>query len=502
MPNPGTVINREGAYRNVIETGLRLADAPMSQGGWSEYLSPNDICDLTIEDETLRASTAIMLENTKQWLARKCGVRLIEDNGRQLEVINEATRAAMVGGFSDFLFPIVRASFPTNPINDLVTVQPTTRRTATIVYWDFIVATTKGNYHQGMKLFDAITGKQDSGFNFSSQTVEQEQAASGAGAQTTNGTLTYHDGGGIRPGSISLTATVDAAPATYRDNGNGGWLNSVVGAINYSTGVWSLDVGGGSTLDNGTPVLATYVHANEGSDMLPELDVQITTNTVETERRAMKINYSAEAVQDVAAEFGVNLENNLVTASSEQINFEVARQLLSIMWGQAPVISSFAITPPVNAGYNQQAHFNDLSYHISRASNSIWSRTQKGYGNWMCVDEGGANVFESMGSNFDAAPAPTNPQGLHFLGTYKKKFRVYKDLHLVNLPGASANGNILMGWKGDGIENAGLVYAPYRVLYSTPAVPKASFLTERGMATRYATKLVNPFLFARIDLAV
>lgn len=498
----GTIVNREGAYRNVIETGLRLAELPMSEGGWQEYFVENDICDLTIQDDVLRASTALMLENTKQWLARKCGVRQIVDNGRTLEVINEATRSVMVGGFSDYLFPIVRASFPTNPINDLVTVQPTTRRTATIVYWDYIVAKTKGQYTQGMKLFDSVVGKQDSGFNFSSQTVENEVAATGAGAQTTNGTLTYHDGGGVRPGTLTLTTTINTGTAaTYRDNGNGGFLNSVTGTINYATGVWTLDVGGGNTIDNGAPVLATYIHNNEGSENLPELDIQITTNTVQTERRAMKINYSVEAVQDVAAEFGVNLENNLVSGSSEQINFEIARQLLAIMWAQAPVISNFSITPPANPGYNQQAHFKDLSFHITRASNAIWSRTQRGYGNWLVVDEGGSNVFESMSeSDFDAAPSPANPQGLHYIGTYKKKYRVYKDLHLVNLPGASAHGNILMGWKAPGIENAGLVYAPYRVFYTTEPLTKASFVTERGLATRYASKLVNPYLFVRINL--
>lgn len=499
------ILGNDGIYEGLIEAGLRLADQPESEGGWSEYFSESDEADLRIEDDQLRAHTALMLENAKRWMATKCRKR-IDESGRF--VIDEVTRSVMVGGFSDYIFPIIRAAFPTNPINDLVSVQPTTRRTATVVFWNWIVGKGKGSYHQGMRLFDAQTGKQDAGFNFSNEVIDEEALVTlGSAGVTISGTLKQNDGGGVRPGTVKITAEITAGPATvnFFDDSRGGFITDGAGytitasSINYRTGVWTITID--TTTFTTTPVTGTYRWNSEGSRNLPEVDVQITSSTVETERRAILINYSIEAMQDIMAEFGVSLEPNLVSGAAEQMNFEIARQIVHEMWEVAPVVATFPITQPSENGYNQQDHFKDLIYSLTQASNRIWSATQKGYGNWIIVDEGASNVIESLPTGmFVAAPRPANVQGLHFIGTLVGKYRVYKDLHLDKETGASANGNILMGFKGTQFFEAGLVWSPYQLLYSTEALTTADFLTQKGMASRYATKMVNNLFYVRINL--
>jgi hypothetical protein len=502
------ILGNDGLYEGMIEAGLRLADTPEAEGGWQEYFSESDDADLRIPDDNLRSQTALMLENAKRWMATKCRKRL-DPQGRF--VIDEVTRSAMVGGFSDYIFPIIRAAFPTNPINDLVSVQPTTRRNATIVYWNWIVGKGKGSYHQGMRLFDAQTGKQDAGFNFSNEVIDIETVATlGSAGTTIGGTLKQHDGGGVRPGTVKLTAqiTAGAATVTFNDNSQGAFILSggtgfsiVSSVIDYKTGVWEIVID--TTTFTTTPATATYRWDSEGSKLTPQVDVQIITSTVETERRAILINYSMESMQDIMAEFGVSLEPNLVSGAAEQMNFEIARQIIHEMWVVAPVVASFPITPPSTPGYNQQDHFKDIGYVLHQASNRIWARTQKGYGNWLVVDEGASNVIESLPQGmFVAAPRPSNVQGLHFIGTLLKKYRVYKDLHLDKEVGASDYGNILMGFKGSQFFEAGMVWSPYQLLYSTESLQTADFITQKGMASRYATKMVNNLMYVRIDLGV
>lgn len=492
------ILNVDGIYEGLLEAGLRLSDTSEDEGGWAEYFAESEEADLSIEDDILRAHTALMLENTKRWMARLCRKQL-DERGRL--VLDEATRSALVGGFSDYLFPVIRAGFPTNPINDLVSVQPTTRRTAQVIYWHWTVGRGKGSFQEGQRLFDANRGKQDSGFNFSNDVIDLEQVGAGDGA--TNpivGVLDFHDGGGVRPGTVSITAVVAATPEPVFDNGNGGWTGGVVGTINYRTGAFSITFT--APPDAATAINATYRWDSEGSKNLPQVDVQITTSTVETERRAIMINYSIEAMQDIMAEFGVSLEPNLVSGAAEQMNFEIARQIIHEVWLVAPVAATFPITPAVGAGFNQQDHFKDLIFVLNRASNNIWSRTQKGYGNWLVIDEGAANVIESLPEGmFVAAPRPANVQGLHFIGTLKGRYRVYKDIHLDKEPGASADGNILMGFKGNQFYEAGFVWSPYRLLYTTDTLTTADFMSQRGLASRYATKMVNPDMYVRVNLA-
>ena len=500
------VVSPQGAYEGLIETGLRLASTPEADGGWLEYFSETDDYDMRIEDDILRSQTAMILENNKRWQARLCKGRL-DEQGRLH--INEATRSAMLGGYSDYLFPIIRAGFPTNPINDLVSVQPTNRRTATVVYWNWIVGTTKGAFTKGARLFDANVGKQDPGFHFSDNVIDAEPKGVGAGTATLTGTLAYNDGGGVIPGSIRITAEEDVVGAcTLTDDGNGAMICTrddtgavlalSASAVNYQTGVYTAVLNANNFA--ATAVIAYYAWDSEGSNSLPEVDVQITTSTVETQRRALKVNYSIESMHDVMAEFGVQLEPQLISGCAEQMNFEIARQIVNRLWQVAPVVSTFALTGPV--GYSQQDHFRDLIFNINQASNRIWARTQKGYGNWLVVDEGAANLIESLPSTlFNSAPRPANVQGLHFIGTLMGRYRVYKDLHLAAETGASANGNILMGFKGSQFYEAGFVWSPYQMLYTTDALTTADFITQKGMASRYATKMVNPDMYVRINLS-
>lgn len=499
------LLAQEGIYEGVIDAGLRLAELPESEGGWKEFFVESDRADMRISDDILRATTAILLENAKRELSRHCprgALKRTKSGGVRLD---ETTRSSLVGGFSDYLFPVIRAGFPTNPINELVSVQPTIRRTATIVYWNWIVGTSKGTYTQGQKLFDANTGKQTRDINFSNEVIEGEAITALGGANATDsGTLKFADGGGIRPGTVAITlATTGSGTVVFVDNGNGAFIAAGVtvsaSSINYQTGAWSITLGGLETFTTAATNTATYRWDSEGSSKIPQVDVQIVTNTVQTERRAMKLNYSREAMQDVMSEFGVSLEPNLVAGVAEQMNYETARQLISEMWAVAPVGASFSIGTP--SGISQQEHFRDLIYQLNTASNNIWQRTQKGYGNWLVLDTAFANLVESLpASMFVRGPKPASVHGLHYIGDLQGQYRVYKDLHLDKEPGSAALGNALMGFKGSNFFEAGMVYAPYQLLYTTNPLETADFLTQRGMASRYATKLVNPDFYTRISI--
>ena len=219
------ILNDQGLFEAQMDAGLRLANTPEAEGGWKEYLSETEAGDLSIKDDVLRAHTALMLENAKRWMARSCR-KSLDSRGRF--VIDEATRSATVGGFADYIFPIIRAAFPNNPINDLVSVQPTTRRVATIVYWNWVIGKTKGSYYQGQRLFDANTGWQDGGQNYSNDVVSGEPiAALGSGNATNSGTLAYSDGGGVRPGTVRLSlVTTGSGTVVLADTGQGAFVQA------------------------------------------------------------------------------------------------------------------------------------------------------------------------------------------------------------------------------------------------------------------------------------
>ena len=490
------VLENQGVYSQTLATGLLLASLPLCEGGWAEYFDEDQ--GLGIEDEYLRASTAIMLENEKQWLAPLFGRPRMDSQGRQ--VINEETISPMVGGFSDFLFPIVRASFPTNPINDLVSVQVTSKPHATIIYWDFIYGTNKGTYFQGQKLADANRGRLDGGHTYTSELIDAEVATTGSDGSAVALTLRYSSGGGVRPGTVMLTIpTSDIGDIQVFDDGNGAFLGAT-GTVNYVTGAIAI-----SAIDTGTlaagAVTAQYRWNSEGSPDTPEIEVQVTTTTAETERRVLRARYTTEAAQNVRSELGIDLESELVMASANEINYEIARQIIHELWAAAPVVATYPIRPAAGAGFNQQDHFRDIVTPVNETSNHIANTTQKGYGNWILVDDAAATIVESLPSTlFEAAPRPANVQGIHYIGRLMGRYAVYKDIFLGQEPGASAYGNLLMGFRGTSFYEAGYVWAPYRLLYTTDTITLSDFVSQKGLASRYARKMVNPHMYARITL--
>jgi len=498
-----TIDNNIGGYQGAVAVGMQLAALPMADGGWKEYFSESEQGDLRIENPILRAQTAVLLENCKRWLGKNCRAKK-GTNGRSH--LDEGTVSALVGGYSDYLFPVIRASFPNNILQELVSTQPTNRRTATVVYWNWIVGKGKGSYAPGQRLFDANRGKQDIGFNFSNELVDAEVLpVLGSANATYAGVLSFNDGGGVRAGTVRVTA-ITTAGATVReffDNSQGGFIapagiTIASSAINYRTGAFSITLTG-ETFTVDAPVVQ-YRWDSEGSSMVPQVDVQIVTSTAETERRALILNYSLESAHDVSQELGMALEPALLQGASEQLNYEISRQVIHELWAVAPVVDTFAVTSP-SVQYNQQDHFRDLIFVLNKASNSIQRRTQKGYGNWIVVDENGANMIESLpGNMFVAAPRPSSVNGPHFIGTLMGKWRVYKDMFLSQEVGASADGNLLMGFKGTQFFEAGYVWSPYQLLYTTDSITLANMVTQKGMASRYAGKMVNSDMYVRVNL--
>ncbi|NDF96058.1 MAG: hypothetical protein EB107_09540, partial [Proteobacteria bacterium] len=77
----------------------------------------------------------------------------------------------MVSGFQDYIFPLIRASIPQNPVLDWVSVQPMTRKQGSVFFQNIKYGNTKGRIAMGGRVFDALTGFAG-GYNYSNEFVE------------------------------------------------------------------------------------------------------------------------------------------------------------------------------------------------------------------------------------------------------------------------------------------------------------------------------------------
>jgi hypothetical protein len=499
-------------YDDAVTLGLRLAETPKGKGGWGEMFE--DISDIqaireqpgfSMKEEEVVATTALLLENEK----------------RRLMAMDEDTRSLTVGGFQDMLFPVIRAGFATNPILDLVSVQPMTRRHGQVFYMDYVIGQTKGAYSAGQRMFDAFEGFAG-GYHYSDEYVENEVIGTSAGASNVAYTHTCayaaNGGGGIRPGTIQIRGVdkngVDQV--LIRDDGNGGLIPITVGtsvllgssSVNYATGLVTLNFDTGDGFAAGA-ITISYEYDSEGSTNLPSIDVRMTTSPITATRRALRYRYSTEAQQDYAAEFNRNVDEEVAEGVANTIQTEQAREVLAECWlaAGAPFASFNVYHDSASAGYSRREHLGDMQIQINQTINQIYKETQRVRANWMVVDVAFANFLMALGAPYftqwDQATLDDSTQGIKFLGTWRgsgNTVRVYVDALMDQFPGASPAGNALFGHKASQFQDVGYIFAPYRLLYVSPTTTLDDMVARKAMASRVGRKLVNARLFKRMEL--
>jgi len=498
-------------YDGWLRTGERLINESVRNGGWAELFENTSDFD---------SRAAMPLSNYNKAQAQAACAIVLENCKRHLASMDETTRSMAVGGFQDHIFPIIRAGFATHPALDLVSVQPLTRRIGQVYHLNYKIAQTKGaGYVAGQRVFDAYTGYAG-GYHYTDEYVDRETIATSSGAALVAYTtaevtpLTYggDGGGGIRPGTVVITGTDKNGTDTViiRDNENGNLIAEAqtttvlsVGTINYATGQILMTFTAGNGFAAGA-VYCSYEYDGEGSSYLPSLDVDIQASPVQARRRAIRYRYSTEASQDYSAEFGMDLDSTIAEGIMAHVQAEQARQIIAILWELAgPAFSLFDISYSTTFGFSRREYHADLQWPLTQAINQIYLETQFARANWMIVDVNMQNVLNSIGAphfvQWQEAPVSKN-MGIQFIGVWNNSIRVYVDPLMHQLPGASSTGNALLGYKGDRIEEAGFIWAPYRMMYMTPAITLDDMVTRKSMASRIGMKAVNPRMYRRFAL--
>jgi Major capsid protein Gp23 len=493
-------------YRGSIKRGMELCttkmdeslgdDAVLKAKGYAQFFSGKnsleegkDFKDWSRTNQIKAATSAIIMENTQQWL----------------QSMDETTRSLNVGGFVDYLFPMIRAAFTNNPVMDLVSVQPMTRSLGRIFFLNYVVGQTKGSRNKGDRVFDATRGY-TGGSTYTGEQITGEVETSTTASTTYTGQLSYLP---ARRGTVTLSIDVNGANLVATDAGNGTFTkvsgtNTVSSSsIDYNTGIYTITAG--TAFSAGLAVSVSYLYDSEVSTNIPQVDFQITSTAVQAIRRALRVRYSTDGAFDFKQEFGEDADVTLTQGVADLIRAEVAREVVGDLWSvSGSPVATFSTGVP--SGVSKAEHFADIKYELSVADNAIFDATQRAHGSWMICDIAAASVIRTIPAPvFVEAPLDNRTQGVQFIGKLNG-IDVWVDRFLTQLstgvtdPTASSYGNILMGHKGTEFWDAGYVYAPYQPLISTVAVTLDDFVTRKGLATRYAKKIIQPQMYKRIAL--
>ena len=265
----------------------------------------------------------------------------------------------------------------------------------------------------------------------------------------------------------------------------------------------------GSNPVSGTYTTGTGMSTASAEDLTPaQMSFAIDKTTVTAKTRALKAEYTVELAQDLKAVHGLDAEGELSNILSQEIMFEINREVVRTVYKTAKAGSpatatagTFDLDIDSNGRWSVE-RFKGLLFNIERDANHIAQDTRRGKGNFIVCSADVASAL-AMAGVLDYAPALSSnlnvdDTGNTFAGVLNGRFKVYVDPYTANLGAASQF--YVVGYKGTSPYDAGLFYCPYVPLQMVRAVDPTTFQPKIGFKTRYGL-IANPYVTSSDSLS-
>lgn len=502
------------------------------------------------------------LKDTPGHYAKSNMARLLENQAAEL--LKESSEVADIKGFQNIAFPIVRRVFGGLIANELVSVQPMSLPSGLLFYLDYQFGTSNkaGNQNLDWTSGGSVYGDQtspgtenlgtgghyylNSSYSNRELTAACDVRASGSATwaqvaydfelsgAVSAGTLWYVDVGLTASAGVS---TSDIDETNYKNFGISGsdvqWgkvkavykrhntYDSTTGVLrvfysgsaplSQSIGITgSFVTKAGLTVDETGVVLNPAFESDFSADIIPELDIKVSSVAVTAATRKLKAKWTPELAQDLNAYHNLDAEVELTQILSEQIALDIDREILTqlliggtgatMYWSRKPgdfvnkltgaAVSGASFTGTVREWYET------LVETCIDVSNTIHRKTLRGAANFMVVSPDIATILESTvlyKPQLSLDPNETQfSLGIERIGSLNNRFVVYKDPYF-------PRNQILIGYKGGSFLETGYVYAPYVPLIVTPTIfAPEDFTPRKGVMTRYAKKMVRSDFYGKV----
>ena len=312
------------------------------------------------------------------------------------------------------------------------------------------------------------------------------------------------------PGTAGDVSTITAPDQHYSGNKDMG-TGADDGLLKTPEAeVLGVGVAGDGTTD-GTTARTAFIDATNVKQIAPwnEMSFSIEKSMVEAESRALKARYTTELAQDLRVTHGLDAATELSNILSTEIVTEQNREIVNLLKASAFVGAQDETVAGVEVAdlglgiYNLGSAQLDARWEVEkykmmlmmivREANLVARLTGRGSANRLIVTPEVANALDMITQLSNEAPtnvtniSNSSGVGVSYAGTILAgRFKVYIDQY------ALTTENIVMGYKGANVYDAGMYYCPYVPLQMMRAVGEEDFQPRIGFKTRYGIAY-NPF---------
>lgn len=396
--------------------------------------APGKLSVSNISESDVRENMAVLLENQERMDIRK------ELNEDAITTSNFGSNSGEGARFSPIALALVRRSFPDLFAHKVVGVQalnsPLGLAYALRYAYDVAGVPPTGST-PGLTAFNGGSDQYEAGF-------KKVGEYSGYTGSTPNSAL-----------STALTAIYNFSNSATAGQFGTGAATSVAEA-------WSI-----------------------GAKTMPSMKLFLDKVAIEAKTRKLGASFSLESAQDLKAMQGIEIEREMLNILNYEITAELDREILGRMI-QAAVNTSNGGAAPIAFNVSaadgrwSQEKFATIVNLITKMSNDIATATFRGAGNFCVVSPRVATALQAAGPQFTANTSDINASHtMAEVGSINGTIKVFRDSF-------APVDYALVGYKGPGISDCGLIYSPYITGLFNRAIDPDTFGVRIGVMSRFA----------------
>ena len=415
-------------------------------------------------DARRAAIVSTVLDNQAKYLSETAGA--------------DASSVGAIGSFQKIILPMIRRIIPGTIATEVVGVQPMTGPTGLVFSLRFVyknAATTTESPDGDIAVNDEVFGNTSATAPYASK-------------------MRRFYAGGVTPG-----ASGGLYDSTFGVNQGGAYTP----AGSFTTGSSPLSGEAGDVVD---------MESFPGRAM----GLQVLRQPVIAKTRKLQAKWTIEAMQDLSAQHGLDLEAEITQALSAEIVHEIDNEIVTDLIRLAGTTETF----DMSGSFTGVPHYVGdrhavLGVLINKVANEIAAKTRRGAGNFIIVSPQIVSVLQSAAKSVFApavAGSFEGPNNTRLAGTLNGTIKVYSFLFNASFGtvaqgsavpgGATASSDIVVvGFKGGtGETDSGYFYCPYvPLMTSNTVVDPSTYNNQLMVMTRYgkvtftsnATSLAN-----------
>ncbi len=234
-------------------------------------------------------------------------------------------------------------------------------------------------------------------------------------------------------------------------------------------------------------------------ERMPELTLEMAQQAIKAGERKLGASYSIEAAEDIKRMQGIDIGAEMIKAVQEEVAAEIDAETIqhcknlcnTVVYKRATADSANASSTDSGiigwSGTWSQQRISNIIMKIKAAANAIATATRRNAANIAVVSPNVATLLECAHASFSRIEAKVKePSATPEIGTLNGTIRVFRDANNVIADTGVDTGEVLLAYKGEGVNDCGVVYCPYSINVINTGVDPNNFSPRLGVLSRYA----------------